>query len=449
LRRFAPILSVIPGSTVRHHRNTHEADFTERASFGRSLDWPFEYSDLQPFYDLVQRDVGVSGDAKAEVWRPPGEPYPLPPVLITNHGRTLARGFEAQGLRTAPIPMAILSRQYNGRPACLWDGWCDAGCPIGALANPLVTYLARAMNAGAELTPNASVSRILTNEIGNRATGVEYFTEPGRRMVQRAKAVVLCAFSVENPRILLNSRSKHHPFGLSNSSGLVGRYLMAHASTSISGLFPQPMENYLGATGGQLLCQEAFGKMSDPSGAFGSRQWMIAFAMKPNDLLGIAMSNPAIYGNRLHEFLRQATQFMGSMGAICEDEPLFGNRVELSHQADRYGVPLARVTYRTSDEARKLWQTAAAEGLNVFKAGGATEAWHGPPATQHVMGGTILGRSRGQSVLNESCQSHDVDNLFIGGPGVFPTSSAVNPTFTVHALAIKSAHFMIHNWGSF
>jgi choline dehydrogenase-like flavoprotein len=437
------------GAAIHHYAvwpRMHAEDFRERTLYGRSLDWPFEYSELRPFYDQVQRDVGMSGDAKKEIWRPPGDPYPLPPVLISNHGKTLARGFDALGMHTSPIPIAVLSQPYNGRPACLWDGWCDAGCPIGALANPLVVYLPRATKAGAKLQANAAVTRVLTDNTGKHATGVEYYTPAGERVVQPASAVVLCAFTVENARILLNSANKDHPHGLGNSSGLVGRYLMVHPAVGINGMFPDDMQNYLGATGGQIFCQDPFAKNSDPGGAFGSRQWEIGLALKPNDLLGIAMTNPTVFGADLHKFMQDGARFMGSMVGVCEDEPLKENRIELAAQKDKYGLPLAHIAYRMSDEGRKLWQTAAAEGVKIFKAGGAREAWHSPPGGQHIMGGTILGKDPANSVLSADSQSHDVPNLFVGGPGVFPTSSSVNSTFTAHAVAMKAARFMAKNW---
>jgi choline dehydrogenase-like flavoprotein len=111
-------------------------------------------------------------------------------------------------------------------------------------------------------------------------------------------------------------------------------------------------------------------------------------------------------------------------------------------------MPLARIVYKQSDDGRKLWQTAAAEGVKIFKAAGARDAWPGPPAGQHIMGGTILGTDRTNSVLNATSQSHDVQNLFVGGPGTFPTSSSVNSTFTVHAVAMKGAHHLAGNWSS-
>jgi choline dehydrogenase-like flavoprotein len=438
------------GAAIHHYAvwpRFHEEDFIEKSQYARGLDWPFEYDELRPFYDLVQEEVGISGDAEKEIWRPPGDPYPLPPVLVNNHGKILARGFAALDMHTSPLPMAILTQPYKGRPPCIWDGWCDAGCPIGALANPLAVYLPRAQKAGARLQPDSSVTRVLTDKSGKKATGVEYVTPSGEVIEQPADVVVLCAFTIENSRILLNSANPAHPDGLANRSGRLGRYLMSHPAVMISGMFEEEMQNFLGATGGQLLCQDAFGKKSHPDGAFGSRQWEIALAVKPNDLLGIAMSRPDIFGERLHEFMRDGARHMGSMVGVCEDEPLPQNRIELAAEKDAFGFPLARVIHETSADSRKLWQTAAAEGVKVFKAAGAREAWPGPQGGQHIMGGTIMGTDSSNSVLNAAGQAHEVSNLFVGGPSVFPTSSAANSTFTAEAVAMKSAKFMVEHWG--
>src|SRR5882672_11832646 len=152
----------------------HPEDFSMAHDHGVGLDWPLQYDDLRIYYDRVQREVGMSGDAAAEVWRQPGEPYPMPPVPEFAQGRLLRRGFEALGMRVAPVPVAINTRPYNGRPACLYDGWCEAGCPIGALANPLTTYLNSAAKAGATIRHESTVVRVLTDNKGTRATGVMY-----------------------------------------------------------------------------------------------------------------------------------------------------------------------------------------------------------------------------------------------------------------------------------
>ncbi len=437
------------GGASMHHYGVwpryHPEDLQERTIYGKGLDWPLDYDQLRPWYDQVQEDVGMSGDAEKEIWRPPGAPYPLPPLPVFVHGEVLARGFAALDLRTSPIPVAILSREYKGRPACIYDSWCDAGCPTGALANPLVEYLPRAVAAGAAMQPHSYVTRVLTDHKGVRATGVEYYDKAGQRHEQLADAVVVAAFTVENCRILLNSAADNHAGGLGNSSGKLGRYLMSHPAVNIFGLFKEETHCYQGVTGGQLFSQDGFEK--EKSGdVFGSRQWEIGLGTKPNDLLGIAMSRADLFGHDLHKFIERGSRHLGAMVGVCECLPQEDNRIELADAKDRFGVRLARSVFNLDDYARNLWRQTADLGVEIFKAAGATEAWHSPPGGQHIMGGTIMGDDSKSSVTNEYAQLHDVPNVIIGGPSVFPTSSSVNSTFTAHALALRSARHIADNW---
>ena len=439
------------GASIHHYGvwpRYHPEDFKEKSLFGKSLDWPFDYDVLRPYYDQVQLDVGISGDAELEKWRPEGEPYPLPPIRITEHGRTIAKGFEAMGMHTSPIPIAVLSETYKGREACIWDGWCDAGCPTGALANPLVTYLPRATAKGVKMRAGCYVTRVMTDQAGQKATGVEYYDQAGERHFEPADMIILSAFAIENPRILLNSATDKHPNGLANSSGLLGKYLMSHPAVSIYGLFDHDMENYIGATGGQLFNQDHFDKNSTP-GVFGSRQWEMGLALKPNDLLGIAMSRPDIYGAELDEFMKQGAMGMGSMVGVCEELPDMENRVELSSQKDKFGFPLARVVHTTGKDGTALLLQTMKEGVEIFKAAGAKEAWHGPQGGQHLMGGAIMGETAESSVTDKNSHTHDIPNLVVGGSSVFPTSSCVNSTFTIHAVAMKSAKHILENWSEY
>ena len=119
------------GGSAMHHfavwPRLHEEDFRSQSLYGEGVDWPIGYADLRHWYDRVQTEVGISGDAEKEVWRPPGAAYPMPGVPVYPQGRIIAGGFEKLGMQTAPLPLAITSTEYSGRPACLWDGWCDAG----------------------------------------------------------------------------------------------------------------------------------------------------------------------------------------------------------------------------------------------------------------------------------------------------------------------------------
>ena len=441
----------VGGSSMHHYAvwpRMHENDFRVETLYGRARDWPITYADLQPYYDRVQEECGVSGDHVAETWRPPGAPYPMAPVAQSEQGRIVGKGFEALGMKVAPLPMAVTTQVYKGRPACIWDGWCDAGCPIGALANALTIHLPQALEAGATLHPETQAVRVLTDESGNRAAGVEAVTAGGKRVQVMADMVVLTAFTIQNARLLLTSATARHPDGLANASGTLGRYLTSHMAAPIFGLHQSKTTPWFGAFGGQFLNQEHYDDKARhlAQGAFGSYQWMIAQAIKPTGLLGIAPSRPDLRGPALSDFMQRASQHIITMTGVVEDQPLAANRVTLSSRKDEFGVPLATVEHSSSKESAALWDVAVAEGLRVFRAAGADEAWNANRAPMHIMGGTIMGEGPGDSVTNSYGQAHEIPNLVIGGSGLFPTSAGVNPTFTLHALAERASEHLLKNW---
>ena len=438
------------GSALHHYAGwfrLHPEDFEMATRFGRGLDWPISYEDLRSSYDEIQRDVGISGDARKEVWRPPGDPYPMPSLPVFKHAMLIQRGFEKLGLRTAPMPTAVNSVPYKGRAACVNDGWCDAGCPFGALANPLATHLPQALKAGARILHRSFVTRVLVSDKGDRATGVEYYNAEGERRVQEAEAVVLAAFAIQTPRILLDSATKRHPTGLGNSSGLVGRYMMAHAATNVFGLFTEETDNFLGRTGGQLLAQDGYAK--DPrKGYLASSQWLIGNALKPNDLLGIVNARPELFGEPLHRFMGTASMHLATMTFVGESLPNPDNRLVLGDKKDRHGARLVRLTHQFGPDGVKCFEAGVAQGLEVMRAAGAYEVWAGPRVRMHAMGGVIMGAERTTSVTNSYGQVHDVPNLFVAGSSIFPTCGGVNPTFTIYALAQRAAKYVLTNWTS-
>jgi choline dehydrogenase-like flavoprotein len=354
----------VGGSAMHHYAvwpRLHEEDFDMKSHYGRGLDWPIRYDDLAPYYDRVQQECGVSGDATQEIWRPKGAQYPMPPVPVTAQGKAIARGFEKLGKRVAPLPLAVNSTAYNGRAPCIWDGWCDSGCPIGALANPAAVHLPRAAAKGAMLVTDATVVKVLTNADGTRATGREVATSDGQRVTVHASLVVLAAYAIANPRLLLASASDKHPHGLGNANDLVGRYVMTHTAGLVFGLFDEETQYWSGAFGGQLVNQDSYPKRThDKSGAFGSYQWMIAQAVKPNDLLGVSTSRVDLFGPALHDFMKRAVRGFASMTAVCEGLPVADNRVTLADSKDPFGVPQARVTHTSHPDSVALWKAALA-----------------------------------------------------------------------------------------
>jgi choline dehydrogenase-like flavoprotein len=437
------------GGAAIHHYATwlrlHVEDFRVATTSGRFVDWPMPYDDLRPHYDRVQREVGLSGDTAAEVWRPPADPYPMKPLFNGKQADTIARGFTKLGMRTAPMPHAINSVPFNGRPACLYDGWCDAGCPTGALANPLVTYLPAAQKAGAEIRPYSTVTRLETNANGSRVTGVAYRDRDGQEHILRAAVTILASFAVQTPRLLLNSATPRHPDGLANSSGAIGRYVMTLPVRSVFGLFEEDTAPYAGVTSGTLMTQDQYDRKSSRE-VFGSRTWLIGQAVKPNDLLGIASSRADLFGNELHDFMKKAAHRIGNMVVVTEDHPSADNRLTLADEKDRFGMRLARVEHGFSDEVMRHIELATSQGLQVLRTAGATEVWPGAIGSQNIYGTTRMGSDPKTSVANANGQTHDVPNLFIAGASLFPTTGAVAATYTINALASKTADFIARSW---
>lgn len=425
------------------------SDFNMKSAYGRGLDWPFSYDDLAPYYDRVAQDIGVSGDAKAEErWRPPGQPYPMPPIRSFRHGDVWLKGFEALGMKTARATVAINSQEYKGRPACVYDGWCNAGCPIGALANPSFTYLDEARKHGAEVRAFSTVTRVLTNDKGDRVTGIEYYDSAKQRQVQEASIVILAAFVSQNPRILLNSATDKHPNGLANANGLVGRYVMAHTGATIWGMFDEPdLQNYMGVLAAMHWSYDRYDKTARP-GAFGSILWHCSPAIKPNDIGGIANSRNDLFGQPLVDFIKRGSRQLSRLQAFGEELPNPDNRVVLATEKDEFGFPLARINHAYDQDAVGVWRQACDEGLQIAKAAGATESWalRASPPTIHMVGGTAMGSSAADSVTNGYGQTHEIPNLWIAGVTLFPTEGAVNPTYTMYAASLRGAEHLVQNW---
>lgn len=433
------------GGSALHHYGAWPRllpeDFRTRAEYGRGRDWPIDYAALQPHYDLIQSEMGISGDAEREPGRPPGARYPMPPLPTFPQGERLAQGFAKLGMRAAAAPLAINSVPYDGRAACVYDGWCDAGCPIGALANPLVTHIPKAKAAGARFVTNTLVARLIA-DTHRTLSGVEVIDARGQRRIERADLIVLAGAPMQNVRLLLSSANEHHPLGIGNAHGNVGKHFSCHMATGIFGRFAEDMHNHLGVTSGQLICRDRYRKTSF-KGAFGSSQWLIAPALKPNDLLGIANSRADLFGADLQRFLSNDAGKLGSMGSFCEVVNEGDNRIELSTQKDRHGIPLARIVNTLSAASLALAQAMRDEGLAIMRAAGALEAWASPMGLAHPLGGTIMGTDPKSSVTNSFGRVHGIDNLFVAGGGLFPTAGGGNPTFTIYALADRSVEHLL------
>lgn len=420
------------GAALHHYAvwpRLHAIDFKLHSQFGDGLDWPFEYETLRPFYDAIQAEIGLSGDTHGEVWRPPADPYPMGPLAVLQQGEALRRGFDKLGIRTAAVPVAINSRPYGGRPQCVYDGWCDAGCPIGALANPLVTYLPQAKQSGAQFFSGIEVQRIDFERV-DRVSGVRYLSPSGSGRL-RADLVISAASPTGNSELLLRSTGAHHPAGLGNRGGMVGRYMMTHAALPVYGMFREHTEPYRGISGAQLISQDDY-----RHGGEAGYQWLIAQAMKPNDVLGIGDARGALTGRAFTEFMHRGVHHLGSMLSMAEAIPVASNRLTI--ESGRVAV-----THAHPQKTLRAIARTREQGLTLLRAAGAEDFWSGSMGSAHIMGGTVMGEHPTSSVTDSYGRVHDMENLYVVGASVFPTGGAVNPTFTLHATTLRTITHLI------
>src|SRR4051812_5941257 len=179
----------------------HPSDFRVLSRDGMGADWPIAYEDLQPYYALLEREIPVAGPA----YFPWGDPhgYPYGPHPLSGVGDVLVKGCTKLGIRVcAGGPVAILSGSHGDRPHCIYRGFCIQGCKVGAKGSTLITHVPEAIRYGAEVRAHSMASRVSLRS-RNRVNGVFYFDREGREHFQRAKAVIVCGYAIETPRLLL------------------------------------------------------------------------------------------------------------------------------------------------------------------------------------------------------------------------------------------------------
>lgn len=413
----------------------HPSDFRARAIDGVARDWPIRYKDLEPFYDLYDRELGVSG-LTGDPANPSRFPQ-LPALPLGIAGRMAGRAFNKLGWHWWIFPTAILSRPYDGRPSCDLNGQGWYGCGVAAKAGTDVTHWPKALRNGAILRTRARVSHLPVDARG-KVRGALYFDERGNLQEQLARVVVVCANGVGTPRLLLVSKSKEFPDGLANSSGLVGKGLMLHVWRSLRGIVPECIDSYRHPVYSPVFSHQFY--ETDTKRGF-SRGYTL-FISGTGGPLGTALRLNAPWGANHHKVMKRHFPHIVTVGIIGEDLPDDSNNVELdSNLKDSDGIPAPRVVYSFSENSRKLLDHAAARARELLEAAGADEitdegSW---PGTSHLLGTARMGADPRTSVVNEWHRTHDVKNLFLVDGSSFVTGSAVGPTPTIGALALRCA----------
>jgi len=452
----------------------HESDFRVKRSSGvpegSSVDdWPISYDDLEHFYDRAEYTFGVCG-AGSPFDAPRKRPYPLPPLTRQRAGQLFLKTATDLGYHPFPIPAAITTEAtYNGRQyrqPCNYCGYCTFyGCEQHAKGSTLVVTLPEAIATGQlEIRPHAQAVQI--NVRNKQARSVLYLDREGNPHEQPARVVIACNNAAYVARLFLLSKSNDYPNGLANSSGLVGKNLMFHASVFGYGIYP---DRDLDAVQGPQatvafddLNEDRPREKHDQSfirGAVVSGGLPLAFTGGPlafASALGTYAPLPAgvpTWGKGFKDFLRRYYKRHLAISALCEDLPIESNRIELdSGVKDQYGLPAIRIIYRDHPNNRSMQLFMQKRITELFKSSGASNyvvsipEIPGGAAAGHVMGTTRMGDDFKRSVVNEYCQTHDIPNLFVGGSSVFVTASGLNPTLTIFALAYRSAEHIIKLW---
>lgn len=415
----------------------HDSDFRANTLDGVGEDWPIGYADLEPYYAKIEKEIAVSGP-KHFPWGNYNGPYPYPErEPLSPNAYLFMNGCDKLGIRTAVPPLAILSAPFEGRPPCINRGFCNQGCMPNAKFSTLIVHIPKAIAAGAEVLPDCMVTRIVMNEAG-RAAGVE-FRHDGNTYMQKARLVIVSAYAVETPRLLLNSADAHYPDGLANRSGWVGKAIMPHSSHDVYAKFDREIRLYKGTP--VLATTQDFYE-TDKSNNFVRGYSLHAHGSRPVGFAsGISQSEQGpIWGKRLHDTLLDYNMY-GRVTMVGEVLPSEHNRVTLSEEKDQHGLPRARVTFSYGDNDIKLIGHAVGMMSSILRAAGGTVEYV-VPDTAHLMGGCRMGSNPETSVANSYGQTHDIPNLFVCDASLFVTSGAGNPTNTVMALASRTAEYI-------
>lgn len=413
----------------------HPSDFRIHSEDGVGVDWPIGYDELKPYYEQLELEMPVSGPA----YFPWGDPhgYPYGPHPMGGVGDVLIRGCTKLGIRvSAGGPVAILAGSHGDRQHCIYRGFCIQACKVGAKASTLITHIPDALRNGAEIRDRSMVARI--NVKDGRTTGVTYFDKDGVEHVQRAKAVIVSGYAIETPRLLLNSACPGHENGLANSSGTVGRYLMAQAGNVVLGRFEDLIRMYK-APPAHALTEEFY--ETDPSRGFAR-----GFAVQTVGPLPIAFAKQMMvakgaWGWGLRRVMMEYNHW-AAIALLGEILPWADNRVQLAEEKDRFGIPVAKVTFSLHENDKKMVDFGKKKVMEIMWAAGAEEVVQ-EARYAHLVGAARMGDDQRTSVVDRYGRTHDIANLFVCDGSMMPTQGSANPGLTIQALAARTADYLI------
>jgi len=440
-------------------------DFRLRSIYGpiadaTVIDWPIGYDDLEPYYALVEQEVGVSGRVVAH---PRAEPrstpdFPYPPTREHLFARRIDDILGRSGLHPLPVARAILPQAVGARGGCSYSGYCGGyGCATGAKGSARVALLNRAIATGhCEIRPRAHVFRLASDARG-RVVAAHYRDAAGESRQVSAKVFVVACQAIETCRLLLLSDGPRHPRGLANGSGQVGRNLVFSASALGAGDFPLAEapddERAALADYGPFVnraLQEWY-HVDDPALGGAAKGGTIEFVLQHPNALARANAlkwrddGRLLWGRALKERLHQDFTGMRRLNfeVFADWLPHADCHVRLDPDViDRWGVPVARIRLGFHPHNARVTGFLAARAEEALKRLGAANVrsrlYESPPPNL-VAGGCRFGDDPATSVLDTHCRAHEADNLFVSDASFMPTGGSVPYTWTVYANAFRVA----------
>jgi choline dehydrogenase-like flavoprotein len=431
---------------ARHSYRFSQQDLKGYSFDGHGADWPLDYKDLVPYYELVEDYVGISGMVENNPELPDSRFHPPMPLtcveekvrgaIKTKFGRTLTMG-----------RLANITRPINGRAPCHYCGPCERGCVTHSYFNAAFTTVADALKTGkCTHIPNAMVYQVLMDPATNKARGVSYVDRITRETREiRARTVVLCAQALESTRILLNSA----PGGLGNSSGVLGEYLMDHmwVAGGAKGEFPdmpgKPSLNTARRPGGSYVI-----RFRNTANGERHKDFVRGYGFQGGSQLGFKIG-AAGFGQAYKDAVKEG-QWTMEFSGFGECLAYKHNRITLNKEVtDIFGIPVLHIDMAWGENEKKMIRDMAVSAGEMMEASGAkniTTFAHEdrvPGYGIHEMGSARMGKDPKQSVLNQFQQSHDVKNLFVMDAAGFPSGGCQNPTLTIMAMAVRSTDYLM------
>ncbi|MCF0041798.1 GMC oxidoreductase [Dyadobacter fanqingshengii] len=448
-------------------------DFKRKSIDGLGDDWPIGYDDVKPYYDKVDKLIGVFGTVENMDNEPDG--IFLPPPKPRLHELFIKQAGKKANIPVIPSRLSILTKPINDqRGVCFYCSQCSRACQAYAdFSSSSVLCIPAVKTGNVTLINNAMAREVLTDPVTGLATGVSYVdSQKLTEHTIKAKVVVLAASAGESARLLLNSKSDRHPNGLANSSGVVGRYLHDSTGASRGAFLPHLMDrkryNEDGVGGMHVYTPwwldnkkldfprgyhiEYGGGMGMPSYGFGAG----IENMNGKYPTAAGVTKPAGgYGSSLKEDYRRFYGAYVGMAGRGEAVPNFDNYCEIDpNVVDKFGIPVLRFHYKWTDyeikQAKHMHDTfeemihslgGVASGT---KPGADTNYGIAAPGRIiHEVGTVRMGNDPKTSALNKFSQAHDAKNVFVVDGGSFVSQADKNPTWTILALSMRASEYIV------